>query len=448
MANPYYITLEFPTETLPAGSQKLTMVFTVNENGTDATVSASSVGLSIRSLGEIEIDAEPNELLLSPAVMKFDLYDSQRWLYNRIFDSSWLNLKKDAMVKLEIAGVTEFEGYLIINEIEWDEVEKTFYLSASPRTTKLNDTLLWDDNTALNPLSLTQYSKVSLTGLIEDIFQVIDPSLTVEFYQDWLFGGRFRDYNTRVKGKTFSDLLVSVDYFFFDVNNKFTNLADVLKQLCFDFGCYCGLKSNKKAFFRKLFTGDNSAYTLITDFDVMSLKKNIADVYKYVNITVDSGFNGVVETDYDIGDNSSLSDQFFEQRTTWYYGYTGLTFDVGTYWFIDGGDDYLVCDFALGETVVFPTGSVPASYPASTYAGVLVWEQLPDEHYGVLLGYYWKHRCTPRSTVRTTFKVTGTDYSIISKLKYKNDYYFVIGYTKDYVKNTTELKCVSIYDSN
>jgi len=456
MADPYYKTINFPKEGIAVGTQQLTLKFKINDTGTDSTTDAATLGLYLRDLGDISIDADTNELLLSPAVLQFDVIDSDGFLFDYFFDESWIKLEKDALVTLKISDVEEFEGYLITEEIEYNQKDRTFSLSASPRTDLLNKTELWDDDlgTALNPLGLTSGERMSLTDLITQIFRVVDETgtLTVDFFQDWLFRGdkvnELIGTSPSIDGKHFADIFVDIDTFFFDSTKKLNNLADVLKKIAFDFGCYAGLYSNKRAFFRKLFTADTSALDYIDKEQVISVKKTLANIYEYVKLNVFADYNALSTLYYSLGDYTKLTDKYFEETTYWYIGFSGSTLTHGTYWFIDGGEDYIITEICLGETVIFPPGHAIASYTNTTYADVLHWYQLDNEFAGALLAYYWKHRCTPRSSVRTTFKLIGTDFSIISKVQYKLNDYFVISQTKNFVDNTTELNCVSIYDSN
>lgn len=286
MANPYTLTYKFG-QALDVGESvagnhliRMTMEFTVNDDGTDDEIFAGDVGLKIIDWGELRWEREIDENLLVPGKFSFELFDGEAELWELLFEGALAPVvAKDAKVTLEIkysgdANYTvEYIGNVDNTEIRYDKLNKRLSLICVPKTDKFKTLYLYEESedgtrlVGLNPLSLT-YSiladiyiadPVNVKTLIHEIFKQIDSSCTLEWQHNWLFLGE----NNLVSPTTYDefnldDLTFGTNYLsalFFSIENPYQieTLYDLLIKYAFSFGFICGMITSEKAFVKEIF---------------------------------------------------------------------------------------------------------------------------------------------------------------------------------------------------
>jgi len=141
-----------------------------------------------------------------------------------------------------------------------------------------------------NPFGYNFTSLYLYQSLIEDIFQLVNPSLmaaddSLEIVHDWKFwSGRFISPGfdgCYLQDNDLSELTSSPRALYLDNQAAINNCGDVLRKLAQDFCSFTGLISYDKAFFKKLFHYDSSNLQTVT---VLSRSKgyryNIIDYVK------------------------------------------------------------------------------------------------------------------------------------------------------------------------
>lgn len=301
----------------------LTLQFQINEDGNNVTYHAEERGLKILKRGVTKLNYDYDDFFLVPAEQEFTIYDENGELENLLYDGSIANyVEKEFYVKVEIKYFgeqdykIEFSGYAIPDLLEYDVMQKTHYITVMPKTNILNETYLypegyekdnWDPNNSLiaqpnNPLQLN-YSKIGnsirwewvpLKTLIEKIFQIVNPSITVSFYHNWLFyGNSYWEYgvNYTKNDLKFEDLILDHNWigsvFAYQIGN-IDNIGNLLKLLAFEFGSMAGMVSQEKAFFKQVLYWDNSQTEILgTLIDDKPKKSYKFTKYDFVKINSD-----------------------------------------------------------------------------------------------------------------------------------------------------------------
>ena len=308
MTNPYIITYIFGVTTsvgndLGNGDLCLvTLQFTIDDDGDNVTYLASARNLILKKRGTIGMSYDFDNNFLMPNEYAFEVADLDGELSDLLYDGALAGkVRKEFFTKVEIkyAGtfsyVTEFSGYNVNDLLDYDVLNKTHYFTALPKTNILNETYLYSkewkaeffdaapDRSSSwpnNPLDLV-FSKVGNAaiwdwiylkektgqkGLINEIFKLINPSITVDFVQNWTFyGSDSPEYSAPNNEKTdlaFADLILDGNWvggvFGSSMQQQIESVGDLLRQLAFEFGCIAGVTTQDKAFFKQMFYFDES----------------------------------------------------------------------------------------------------------------------------------------------------------------------------------------------
>lgn len=262
--------------THPEGLIKLTLTLTVNKTGTNQQYLASDYGLFINKFGTLKTDPDLEENTLAPCEHKFKIFDKNKTLRNLVHDSAdAIYIDKNYAVKLEIkytgdASYTqEFEGNVHPKSTNYKE--KYFSFTAFNGTEKINSTALSDkDGEQSNPLNLTYtenpravglkivyprvWEEITIKSLVEKTFELVDGSITTEFYNDWLYAGYYN--SAWVYNITFAEIVaesVWVGSIFDSDKFPITNAGELLRQIAFEFGAIAGIKGDGTAFMKQVF---------------------------------------------------------------------------------------------------------------------------------------------------------------------------------------------------
>lgn len=325
---------DFPITVICDDYLQLRLTFTHEETGTSYVYQAKDKGLMVTKWGDLSWEYDLEDALLVPANLDLEVNDYDFELHNLLFGEAYPSsvTNKDFQVELKINGSTEFLGNATEDSISYNETTRTLRFRAKPKTDILNETMVYDfeqDNpTSLNPFGYTDGSRVGVTKIIEDIYKLVDPSVSyssgkLEVMQNWIFKGNKNDDETYWYDQmTFTQLRMGVGNLYF--NNAFgiRNVADVLRQLAVEFGCFTGMIHSGKAFFKKLFYYDpNNLQT----FDlVINHKIN----YKYSKIRyveaqyTGGGFpNQVTPTTFKAGTYTELKKAYLKKNLANYFLY-------------------------------------------------------------------------------------------------------------------------------
>lgn len=462
MANPHTKILNFPIDRIPAGHKRLTINFTVEADGTSTSVDTDDVNVHLLSLGDYAIDVDLDNLLMSPATMEFELYDPERLLWDYFYGDSWSDLRKNGIVKLEIDrglgyGI-EFEGNILEPDTQYNEVTNVVSLKASTFAGSLYDVKLFDYDTTTNaytwldPLGLLSSGSVYLIDLIEQIYQYLDPSITVEISQDWTFKGQqwtdaahpptWEEYFSSELG--FDAVWVAPAEFF--SNAAYPTLGDVLKQLAFDFGCHTGMLSNKQAFFRKLYPAQPGSYVEIDNHIVISKERVQREYYQGVKLAIRQYYETIDTLEFYIGKKTNIRGADLEAKCSfWYREYNPLDNpdrSDSNYWLQSGSDYpgdfhlYLIRlnELTFGSDVTLWDKDVSNTYPSTTF----------DSPVFQVARYYYKHRCKPQFTNIVRFQVRGTYHTILTDFLHEGQYFHVIAIQKNYDSDLTTFEAIRI----
>jgi hypothetical protein len=464
METPHKKIYQFPVNHIPAGLSRITLTVTINSVGDNASLNATDYGLNIVEIGNYCIESDEN-IFLAPVTMDFTIYDQDSVLYNYLFQN--LDTDKGIRLHFEIKKgdvyATEFEGCLVYDDFEYDEHKKLLKATFTPKVRDLNDCVLWDDQTTpqpTNPLGYSLDSLVNVITLITDIFKYIDPETTVSIYQDWQFQSLQWDdppYNLNYLSGNFADIYICINSYFYE-RGQFVTLADVLRNIAWEFGCYAGWESSKKAFFRLLKKGSNSTVTtpqMVAQYDYITKTRKYQPLKKYAKVAVKSPRNipnyGSFDFYYNVDTNTYLNglgshadwvsenyspcptELIYSGYTTQFHSvvtaYGQATIAVGTWFLWNGVDNFWPIDEA-------------APYPQADSGGNPIFN---GKMYAQLLAnYYYEVRCILSSSMYFTLQVFGTNYTLQNDIEVDGKRYYIIALEKDYNKETTKLECISI----
>ena len=287
MADSYTITYVFG-ETQSVGTLLgngdrilITCVFTVEDTGNNITYLASDHGLQIKKYGTISMEYDFDQYFLVPAEYEFQVTDFDGEFNSLLYDGLLAEkITKEFFAKVEIKynGTANYEeelsGYNEIDLLEYDPINKTHNFTILPNTKALNETFLfpadydwtkWSagETSPNDPLNIGytnngyyKWNWIEIHTLIERIFQVINPGIAVDFFQNWLFSGYFNS-STMKNNLTFMDLKLDNNWigtvFAEPKFDGIDTIGDVLKMLAFEFGCMAIVKSQSQAYFKQLF---------------------------------------------------------------------------------------------------------------------------------------------------------------------------------------------------
>jgi hypothetical protein len=303
----------------------LTIALTIEGTGSNSTTLASAVGLYIHSYGKTRLAYDYDNYYLVPKEYEFSLYDPNNILTDLLFDGANAdNVNKNFFVRLELKykGAAnyeeEFSGNVIPEMIEEpDRLNNVLTFSAVPDTNIINQSLIyskeWDaasfdaangreSSWPLNPLELafnkvgsaSKWDWIKIKDVITKIFKLVNPSVNVNYYQNWIFyGSTGPEYPIPILQKydlTFDDLIADHNHIggIFGstmLADLIKNCGDLLKMYAFEFGAMAGMISNSKAFFKQVFYFDENNVQTIERISSDNYKRKYSfNKYEFVDI--------------------------------------------------------------------------------------------------------------------------------------------------------------------
>lgn len=324
----------------PSGDRVIiTFQFTINASGDSATHLARTQKLFIKNFGQIKLDYDFDKNYLVPAEYDLTISDINGEFLDILYDGALVDdTEKEFYCKVEIkykdasSYITEFSGYNVIDGLEYNPDTKQHSFKIMPKTNILNETHIFSkeyDATKFayyniatypsNPLNLNftgssfPLSNTPIvwdwkyltkdsggeTGLIEDIFRLINPSMDIDVRHDgrfWGYTGYPYSPDSQNSNITFQDLIADSNWigsvFAEDKHSEIKTIGDLLRNLAFEFGAMAGVLSNDKAFFRQMFYNDNDPQ----DMGIL-LKGSHKKKYKYDKIDFASITSKLYEQD-------------------------------------------------------------------------------------------------------------------------------------------------------
>ncbi|OGV08716.1 MAG: hypothetical protein A2440_09850 [Stygiobacter sp. RIFOXYC2_FULL_38_25] len=294
---------------------KLSLVFTINGTSANEVVLASSQGMKVVRFGKVGMRVDIEENLLMPSEYEFVIYDGNQQLQNMLFVQGALRdaVEKNFYVKLELlyknkqSYEARFSGYNIVKYTNQPHLYKDeIVFNAMPNTKILNQKYMFDDNWngalfdarverksswPLNPLGLV-FNKVGnaakwdwmylynpslpASSLLHKIFQLINPDISLQVYQNWKYWGCVGYPYAPDHQKDdilYTDLILDGNWIgsVFGGSNqadKFKTVGDVLRSIAFESGSVAGIETQEKAFLKEIFSFDaNQIQTLGKELD-------------------------------------------------------------------------------------------------------------------------------------------------------------------------------------
>jgi hypothetical protein len=218
---------------------------------------------------------------------------------------------------------------------------------------------------ALNPFSYNYASDVSLVKYIEDIYKLLDPSISflggsLLISHDWLFKGEGSTDGQRYNGITLPEIYIPTTPVYFNNTIGVRNCGEVLKQFAFDFCAMTGVIGDK-AFFKKLFSFDpNNTQTV----KVYSWEKGYRyGLIDYVKISTDVPG----DTDpYEAGIFTELENRSFDKKI--FAGFYSNNMETPRQTFVKANvERNNVFYVSVSGISVKPTEGSVYSYSTSTY---------------------------------------------------------------------------------
>lgn len=462
MANPHYINLSFPERQLPTGKHKLSIIFTVELEGTNSTIYAEDELIYLLKIGEYELDIDLDNQLMNPATMKFEILDAYRHLWDYLYNDDFGSIAKNPIVMLELDRGTgyqiEFEGNIVESDTIYDEVTNVLSIRAATIQGTLYDVKLFDLDTTtgeytwLDPLSLLEQDSVYIVDLIESIYKYMDATIGVEISQDWTFRGQQwansenpPDWEEYISSDLpFTAIFVKPQMFF--RSPDYPSLGDVLKQLAWDFGCFTGMLTNKKAYFKKLYPAMPGIYIVLEEDAIIAKERSQREYYQGVNLAITTNYENVVSSEYFLGRKTNVRGAYLEAKSSYFFRDINPIDDPNrsesNYYLHDGEvfpADYHLYLICLNENTYGADLTFWDKDPTQPYSGA--WFDSPIFQ---VARYYYKHRCLPQYTNIMRFEVAGNDYSILTDILHEGQYFHVVYLSKNYHQNTTTIEALRI----
>jgi|GEM_PF-6114008 len=268
--NDKYI-ITFNSESIGSDTMQTILTIYYSNPTTTHNITSDSIGLKIIKYGDYSLKFNIDDYLLVPGDYTTTIGDSQQILDGYLFGDHIDELHCEIEVKLN--GVAEFNGSITPTSVSSDYGKREVSLRFMSDTQKINNTMLiLDDGSSTDPLSLAS-SLWYVKTLILKAYQLIDSSMALSFYHDWLFEAQYS--TTTITDGTWDELSFYKSQFYVG-----DTLGDALKRLAKATFSFTGALSNKKCFFRKLFSsGTTQTMPTVLKF----VRRYGSDVITYAN---------------------------------------------------------------------------------------------------------------------------------------------------------------------
>lgn len=399
-------------------------------------------GIVIDKLGDLEYDFDLEELLITPGNLTIEIFDSNDIVGGFINDVAidafgFDYVKKNAKVTLLLNGAEEFVGKIQTKTIRYNRGLKILKFIVDCDTEILNKRMVYDEEgIPLNPLNLIfgpadQLNTHSVPFIIKKIYEFINPNIDLEIFHTWVFNCSGRNFITRLPESRNLPLLNLEQSIIplFQINQYgVSTLGDVLRKMAIDWGCFTGVLSTNKAFFRQLFTYDES-YTQnlgkVFSWNITYPFTPIDYVKAHLKFTVRQAGERVLEPDiYSIYESTHESGIFTELQ-----------------------DRFLSRKSFLGFNFSADATSVSALAPQFNgwAISVKVLEQNGFQSYGDAITSFWLHnRFSTRNCRVDEFLVQGINYDFLRGFSYLGKKYQIIGMKKRYSEGLTHIKALML----
>lgn len=318
--------LIFPKETIQPGDV-LDLWITFEESTGTGLEFLSTSNIKVTRWGKIEYSYDIEDALLVPAIASFELQENiskSSILDDMLFGPDFVNVSKEAIVEVLLNSDTIFKGRIIEDSIEYNDSTGLLTFQASPKTDVMNKRMVFDeDNVALNPFNYNSNYYYKIVTILRDIYRLVDSSIgtdDITIIHNMLLWGR-RDpggggttFYNKIRIEETAQL---INPLFFDTGYGIRTCGDILRKLAIDWGCFTGMLTQTKPFFKQLFQlNPNNIQTL----DVISRKKGYRyGLIDYVKVKTNIGTIPV----YEAGVFTELEDRFISRDSLPGYYWTG-----------------------------------------------------------------------------------------------------------------------------
>lgn len=336
----------FPEILLGNGDQlRLTLTF-YNQGLQNPPViirDAQSLGIIINNIGFLEHDYDFEKFFAVPGEYNFKLIVPETSeIYKMMFtydDPEFGQFEKTPAVRLEIKynqtndWEDEFLGNVLLEDVSYNARTQILDLVASPETDKINKQMIYNiNNEPLNPFNYevpdsnrTFFYRIE--KIILDIFKKMNPDITLDIKHNWNFKAEWNqnyDHNNdylifpnslgtppseplTYSDFIFTELFQDIRPLFFDTSYGLNSLGDILRKLAIDWGCFTGLITRDKAFFKNIFT-HNEVYNLTSEAYYENNLTYKMPIYDYILYHTPGG-------DYDAGTFTTIEGKYLERKS-------------------------------------------------------------------------------------------------------------------------------------
>lgn len=241
----------------------------------------SNINIWLRQWGKIRERFDSQDFTMAFGSMEIELADLNLW-FTELFQDDRIIWDDTKVIMYKYSGTAwekEFVGYVLDHSINTKLRKKSVFFDVGAMQHKINDSLTVVDGAVNNEPMGAGFSQSSLTDyflvtdVIERLFKIISPDMTVIINQDWIF----RDGNIGwTYSKGISDLYFQTKYLTQVetaggwINNGMIVYGDVLKALAFDLGCVAGMLNAETAMFQSIYAPTNQvtiAESQVLDFE-------------------------------------------------------------------------------------------------------------------------------------------------------------------------------------
>ncbi len=267
MPDPYTITLTQAAENInnTPDTYQLILIFTVDLSAANQAHTFAAKSLLILDHGKTKWAYRMEDNLVSPQSQGFVISDPTGYLRGLLMGTSseQVATRKQFDMNLKLNGTSVFQGRAVEDGMTCELIESTagsyvVKFTAFPIEIEavFKKNLYTATGVAVNPFSYTTGVHELLTDIIDDIWQLMNAGITVDYNQHWLF----QEAIPGVTNIPFAELgYFPTEHFFDGPLDGIETCGDLLKRYCLEFGCFTGIKDYDNAFFTQLFFYDSGS---------------------------------------------------------------------------------------------------------------------------------------------------------------------------------------------
>ncbi len=419
----YYDQITFPT--IKRNSDQISVLLRiVNPFGGLNKYLSNEKGLSITKYGAIDIDFDLEDLFLLPSELQMSFSDPEQYLYGRLINHpSQENIYIDIYVEININGETKFKGYSKDDGINYNDDRKEISISFAPQLDIINRKMVYNENNEpTDPLKHGSAGHTSVIGVIQDIYQIINPEISypnsLKVNHEWEFRGHnVSEARVTVDGFKLTDIAINTKELFWDNSKGVRTLGDVLRKIAIDWGAFTGMIHQGKAIFHKLyfFDGNNTQ-----ELKVLSHKISFPyQMIRYVKTTDD------INT-YTSGTFTEMEGDYLERNLLSFCRAENTEAPFG-----DAGTNLFVLENGQISHYIYKVKDKSISND---------WKD-----YGKLVADYWLYYRSNRAFARVDeFLVSGINYDFLKNFVYDNKKFQIIGMKINLDKLHTTIRAIHL----